>query len=346
MAHSFLTILLPSAIAFVITFIAVRFLMWYMTECGVTTRDINKAKKPIVPSSLGLATAFGFAVGMLVYIFGSSFNFYVPVASLDYLFATVLAVLLVSFVGFLDDVNVKAKAKRTTGMVDTRVGLKQWQKPLLTLMGAIPLMAINAGTAVIAIPFVGMVNFGILYPLLIVPLAIIFGANSFNLLGGFNGIQTGMALVATFGMFLYALMSNAYTGLLLSSILLSALLAMFVFDFYPSRMYGGDSFSYFAGTALVAIMVVGNMESFGVIIFIPWIVEFFLHLRRRFDVTDLGTLQRDGTMKPPYGRRIYSWTHIAMNIRRMKEWQVSVFMFSVEALFVVLAFGLKFLALI
>lgn len=213
-------------------------------------------------------------------------------------------------------------------------------------MGAIPLMAINAGVSTISIPFLGMVNFGVFYPLLIVPLAIIFGANAFNLLGGFNGIQTGTASIAVFGMFLYALVFNAYTGLLLSSILLAALLATFVFDFYPSRIYGGDSFSYFAGTAIVALMVVGNMESFGIIIFIPWIVEFFLHARKRFDVTDLGTLQRDGTMKPPYGRKVYSWTHVIMNIRRMREWQVSVTMFCIEALFIALAFGLKFAALI
>ncbi len=346
MAHSFLTVLVPSVIAFAITLLAVRFVMWYMSECGVTTIDYNKKRRPAVPSSIGIATAFGFAIGLLVYVFGSSFNFYVPVASLEYLFATVLAVLLVSFVGFLDDINVRSKATHTTGMQDTRVGLKQWHKPLLTLIGAIPLMAINAGVSTVALPFIGMVNFGVFYPLLIVPLAIIFGANAFNLLGGFNGIQTGMASVAALGLFLYALVFNAYTGLLLSSIFLAALLATFVFDFYPSRIYGGDSFSYFAGTAIVAIMVVGSMESFGIIIFIPWIIEFFLHMRKRFDVTDLGKLQGDGTMKPPYGRKIYSWTHIAMNAAKMKEWQVSVFMFSIEGLFVAIAFALKFAALI
>ncbi len=346
MAHSLLTVIIPSAIAFFVTFVAVKFTMWYMSECGVTSVDYNKEKKPTLPSSLGIATAFGFGMGLLVYVFGSSFSFYLPVASLGYLFATVLAVLLVSFVGFLDDINIKRKSQKTTGMLDTRVGLKQWHKPLLTLIGAVPLIAINAGVSTITIPVIGMVNFGIFYPLVIVPLAIIFGANAFNLLGGFNGIQTGMALIAALGLMLYSYAFGAYTALLLSSVFFAALLALFIFDFYPSRVYGGDSFSYFAGTAIVAIMIVGGIESFGIIIFIPWIVEFFLHARKRFDVTDLGKLQKDGTFRSPYGKKIYSWTHIAMNIKKMKEWEVSLFMFGIEALFIAAAFGLRLLYLV
>lgn len=340
--HSSLTILIPSAISFVITVIAIRFLMGYMGSAGVTATDYNKKNRPVLPSSMGLAVAFGFGIGMLTYIFGSSFGFYVPVASLEYLFATVLGVLLVSLVGFLDDINVKGKPTKTTGMVDTRVGLKQWQKPLLTLMGAIPLMAINAGVSVVNMPFIGAVSFGVFYPLIIIPLAIIFAANAFNLLGGFNGISTGAGLIAVLGMLIYSLLYGTYTGLLISSILFAVFLAIFVFDFYPSRILPGDSFTYFAGTAIVVNMIIGNMESFGIIIFIPWIIEFFLHLRKKFDVTDLGIRQSDGTFRSPYGRRIYSWTHVAMNaIRKPKEWEVSLFMFGIEALFVALGIGLR-----
>ena len=345
--HTYLTIIVPSIIAFVITIVATLFMMRYMYESGVTATDYNKKNRPTLPSSMGLAVAFGFGIGMLTYIFGSSFNFYVPVASLEYLFATILAVLLVSLVGFIDDINVKTKLTKTTGMMDTRVGLKQWQKPLLTLMGAIPLMAINAGVSIVTIPFIGAVPFGIFYPLIIVPLAIIFAANAFNLLGGFNGISTGTGLIAALGMVAYSILFGTYTGLLISSILVAVFLAIFIFDFYPSRILPGDSFTYFAGTALVATMIIGNMESFGIIIFMPWIIEFFLHLRKKFDVTDLGKRQNDGTFKSPYGRQIYSWTHIAMNvIKKPKEWEVSVFMFGVEALFVFLALGLKLVHLL
>ncbi len=341
MAHTYLTILIPAIIAFFITLIAARFLMGYLYESGVTTPDHNKKGKIILPSGVGLAAAVGFTVGALVYVFGGSFGLYVPVASLEYILATILAVVLISLVGFLDDINVKKEMVKSTAMMDTRRGLKQWQKPLLTLIGAIPLMAINAGVSVVRIPFIGAVNFGIIYPLVIIPLAVIFAANAFNLLGGFDGILAGTGTILVFGMVLYSAFFGTYLGLLISSLLLAAMLVMLMYNRYPAKMVPGDSFAYFGGIGIAAAMVLGNMESFGVIIFIPFFVEFLLHLRKKFKVTDLGKLRADGTMESPYGKKIYSWCHLFMNIKRCKEWEVSLYMWLVEIGFVVLAFGLK-----
>ncbi len=346
MAHTYLTIIVPSIIALLVTFLAARFLMGYMFESGVTTPDHNKKGKPTLPSGVGLAAAIGFTVGILIYVFGSSFNLYMPVASLGYILATALAVLMISVVGLLDDINVKRSFVKSTAMKDTRKGLKQWQKPLLTFMGAIPLMAINAGVSVVRIPLIGMVNFGIFYPIVIIPLAVIFAANAFNLLGGFDGILTGTGTILTFGMVLYSLLFGTYIGLLLSSVLFASMLVMLLFNMYPAKMVPGDSFAYFGGTAIIACMVLGNMESFGLIIGIPFIIEFLLHARKKFNTTDLGKLQKDGTMQPPYGKRIYSWCHVFMNIKRAKEWEVSMYMWVVEIAFIAFAFGLKAFSLL
>ncbi len=346
MAHTFLTIIIPALVTFIITLIATRFLMSYMYESGVTTPDHNKKGKITLPSGVGLAAAIGFTVGILVYVFGASFNLYIPVASLESLLATVLAVVLISVVGLLDDINVKREFVKSTDMMDTRKGLKQWHKPLLTLMGAIPLMAINAGVSVVKIPFIGFVNFGVFYPIVIIPLAVIFAANAFNLLGGFDGILTGTGTILVFGMVLYSLFYGTYTGLLLSSMVFASMLVMLIFNKYPAKMVPGDSFAYFGGTALVACMVLGNMESFGVIISIPFIIEFILHARRKFHTTDLGKLREDGTMHPPYGKRISSWTHVFMNMKRCREWEVSLYMWLVEIGFIALAFVLKAFALL
>jgi hypothetical protein len=88
-------------------------------------------------------------------------------------------------------------------------------------------------------------------------------------------------------------------------------------------------------------MVMGNAESFGVIVFIPWIIEFLLHAKGRFGTTDLGIRQKDGTFKAPYGKKIYSLTHIVMNIKKVREYEVPIYLSLVEALFVLLALSLK-----
>lgn len=344
--HTYFTVIIPAIVAFAITAIGTLFIMSYMLDCGVTAMDHNKRPALTLPSSGGIAVAFGFTVGLLTYVFGTSFHIYSASASLTDIFATIIAVMLIALVGFLDDINVKRELVQATDMKDTKKGLRQWQKPLLTLVGAIPLMAINAGVSTLHIPFVGVVNFGILYPLLIIPLAVIFTSNSFNLLGGFDGIATGSGLIASAALLIYSLVYGTYTGALISSVLFASLLAFIYFNLYPAKVIPGDSFTYAIGAGLVIAMILGNMESFGLIVFMPWIIEFLLHLRRRFNVTDLGKLKKDMTFDPPYGKRIYSWTHIIMNLKRCKEWEVSLYMWLICIGFVALGFVMKYLALL
>ncbi len=346
--HDYLTLIIPSLVGFIFTIIAAKFLMGYMKEAGVTSPDHNKKGMPTLPASVGLAVAIGFSIGIFTYAFGVSAHLYGAVADLVDLFATVLSVVLISLVGLLDDINVKATMVKSTDMMDTRKGLRQAYKPIMTVMGALPLMAVinSTGLDTLAIPFIGQVNFGLFYPLIIIPLAIIFTSNSFNLLGGFDGIATGTGFLASLALMIYALIYGNYIGALLASVLTTVLFAFLFFNIFPAKAIPGDSFTYGVGAALLVIMALGNMEIFGIIVFMPWIIEFVLHLRRKFKVTDLGKMRSDGTFAPPYGRKIYSWTHLIMNLKRCREWEVSLYMWVVEILFILLAFGLKSLAII
>ena len=231
----------------------------------------------------------------------------------------------------------------TTDLKDIRKGLEQWQKPLLTFLGALPLMAINAGVNYINIPLFGQIHLGLIYPLIIIPLAVIFVSNAFNLLGGFDGLQPGMGTIASMGLVIYSLVFGNYLGLFLSALLFASTLAFLPFNMYKARIIPGDSFTYLFGGSIAAITIMGNAEAFGIIIFMPWIIEFLLHLRRKFKVTDLGIRQRDGTFKAPYGSKIYSLTHLVMNYAKGKatEKQVTRYLMLVEFCFVVLALLLR-----
>ncbi|MDE1871148.1 MAG: hypothetical protein KGI06_02820 [Candidatus Micrarchaeota archaeon] len=338
--HSFLTVILPALIAIAATIVAIKFIMPYFYGAGIVAEDRNKERIRKLPGSGGIAVAFGITVGILAYTFGASFIFS-PVINVSAILATALSILLIAAVGFIDDINVKTKRVQVTGMQGINQGLKQWQKPVLTLAGALPLMAVNSGVTAIDIPFLGTVNFGIWFPVIIIPLIVVFVANAYNLLGGFNGLEASAGLVASIGLALYSFFFGNAVGLFLSSVLAGSLIAFLLFNWYPARILPGDSFTYCVGGALVAIIIMGHAEAFGLIIFIPWIMEFILHLRGKFKVTDLGIRQRDGTLAPPYGRSIYSLTHIAMNIKRATEKDVTYMMIGVEVLFVALAFVLK-----
>ncbi len=340
MYNTYLTILVPSVISLIFTIVTTRFLMSYFYDAGVIAEDRNKGKAVKIPSSGGLAVALGIIVGMLSYTFGASFIFNAAL-NVSNLLAVALSIILIAFVGFIDDINVKATRVQSTDRKDIRKGLKQWQKPLLTLLGALPLMAINAGVHQVSVPFLGSVALGYLYPLIVIPLAVIFVSNSVNLLGGFDGLQPGTAMVASLGLLVYSLFYGNYMGLLLSALLFVSIVAFLPFNLFPARIIPGDSFTYAVGGTLVAIMVMGNAEAFGIIIFIPWIIEFLLHLRRRFNVSDLGIRQNDGTFRAPYGKHIYSLTHVVMNMKKSYEYEVSAYLIAFEVLFVIIGLALK-----
>jgi UDP-N-acetylglucosamine--dolichyl-phosphate N-acetylglucosaminephosphotransferase len=341
MYNTFQTIIIPGILAFVAAYLGISFLMRYLYSAGIVAEDRNKAKVVKLPSSAGLGFALGIVIGILAYTFGGSFIFK-PVINLSILLSVALSIILITLVGFLDDINVKQERVKSTGMMDIREGLKQWQKPILTVLGALPLMAIDAGVHTIELPFVGVVSLGLIYPLILLPLAVIFVSNSVNLLGGFDGLQPLMALAAALGLLAYNIMFGTYMGAFLSALLSAALLAMLPFNLYKAKVVPGDSFTYAVGATLVAIMVMGNSEAFGIIIFIPWIIEFLLHARKKFKVTDLGIRQKDGSFKAPYGRKIYSLTHVVMNLKKKAtETDVAYYLTALEVVFVVLAFAMK-----
>jgi UDP-N-acetylglucosamine--dolichyl-phosphate N-acetylglucosaminephosphotransferase len=336
--HSFVTVILPALFALGATFFAIKFLMPYFNSAGIVAEDRNKEKMRRLTGSGGVAVAFGITIGILAYTFGASFLFS-PAISVPDILAASLSIVLIAAVGFIDDINVKSRRVQVTGMKGINKGLKQWQKPILTIIGAMPLIAINVGVSTIHLPFLGAVNFGLLFPLVIIPLMVVFAANAYNLLGGFNGLEASTGLIAGIGFVIYFYLFGNAIGLMLSSLLVGALIAFLIFNWYPAKILPGDSFTYCVGGAMVAIMIMGHAEAFGFIVFMPWIIEFLLHLRGKFRVTDLGIRQRDGSLKAPYGSRIYSLTHLAMNLRKKaKEREVTIMLALFEAAFVAIAF--------
>jgi UDP-N-acetylglucosamine--dolichyl-phosphate N-acetylglucosaminephosphotransferase len=335
--HSFVTIILPALFALAATLVAIKFIMPYFYGAGIVAEDRNKEKIKRLPGSGGITVAFGITIGILAYVFGASFLFS-PTISVPNILAASLSIILIAAVGFMDDINVKSRRVQVTGMKGINQGMKQWQKPILTAIGAMPLMAIDAGVSTIHIPFLGAINFGIFFPLVIIPLMVVFAANAYNLLGGFNGLEASTGLVAGIGFIIYFYILVNPIGLMLSSLLVGSLIAFLMFNWYPAKILPGDSFTYCVGGAIVAIILIGHAEAFGLIVFIPWIIEFILHFRGKFKVTDLGIRQKDGSLKAPYGKKIYSLTHVAMNLKKnAKERDVTIMLAAFEALFVAIA---------
>jgi len=325
-------------IAFLTSYFLTPFFIKYFKKCGIVTRDVHKKRKPLLPNSLGIPFLFGVSLGLFFYIFVQVY-FYSNFKEVSYIFASLSSLFLISLAGFLDDLN--SSQVKVGKYLEGKEGLKRLQKVLMTFPAALPLMVVMVGDTTMNIPFIGSVDFGILYPLLIVPIGVIGAANMVNMLDGFNGLDTGMGLVYTFSLGLFAWIHSSYIAAIIFFVAFSSLLACFRYNFYPAKILSGDSLTYSLGAIIAIGAIVGNMERAAIITSLPFIIQgilkFYSKIKLGYFASDLGILEKDGTIKSKYGKNIYSWTHLAMQFK-LKEWQISLFMIFIQAIFSILAF--------
>ncbi len=326
--------------ALVAAFILIKPMMKFFYITGITSLDIHKKNKPILPASGGVCVAVGILSGLLIYM-GLQTFIYGNYSLSSYLLAAISSILIVTFSGLLDDLNVKSRPVVTKDGENIKIGFPQWLKPLLVLPAAIPLMVMNVGDTTMAVPFVGDINFGILYPLLIVPIGMLGASNMVNMLGGFNGVEAGMGLVYTLGLGLYSLIhGNEIAAIIFLSTFVS-LLPFLKYNWYPAKILPGDSLTYLLGAIVAVGVIVGNMEKIGIIVMIPFILQgilkFYSKVRLGEFASDLGVLQKDGTIKPKY-KGTYSLTHLVMKLGNFREYQIALILIFIQIVFTAIPF--------
>jgi len=111
----------------------------------------------------------------------------------------------------------------------------------------------------------------LLYPILI--FWIVGITNSINLIDGLDGLACGVSIITLMTFFILGLKLNLEALNLISIALAGSMLAFLRFNFYPAKIFLGDSGSTFAGFMLAsvgALWVLNNGTAF--FIFIPVII--------------------------------------------------------------------------
>jgi len=331
-------LLIAAMASFVATLFITPYIIRYFRFVRIVSADVHKKDKPLIPSSAGVPLVAGILAGILVYVFLTVFIYNNRTALVE-IFAAATSIMIIMFSGFVDDIN-SAQVK-IAGYSEGKSGLKRFQKPLLTIPAAIPLMAILAGGSVMNIPLLGPIDFGIFYSLLIVPIAVVGASNMINMLGGFNGLEVGMGLVYTFSLGLFALIHNSTTAALILFSTFASLLVIFKFNFYPAKILAGDSLTYTLGAVVAASAIIGRLQRATLLTMIPFLIQgilkFYSYYKMGRYASDLGILQKDGTIKSKYDK-IYSWTHFVMKLGNMTERKIVLIMIGIQVLFSIIPF--------
>jgi UDP-N-acetylglucosamine--dolichyl-phosphate N-acetylglucosaminephosphotransferase len=328
-------IILAVVISFITTYIFTPKFITYLRHIGVVGVDVHKKERPELPEMGGPMILAGFLAGIFFFIWINVF-LYKNSVDLVKIFAGISTVMLISLVGIFDDLGTLSK-KTKKKFNFKRIGLKQWQKPLLTLCASVPLMAIMAGDSTMVLPFLGSTDFGIIYPLVLVPVAVVGASNATNMLAGMNGLEAGLGVILLCSLGIFAYNIGEIVSAVIALTITASLLAFLKFNWYPAKVMPGDSLPYTIGAAVALVAILGNMEKFAVLCFIPWFIEFILKLRTKFKAESFGVLQNDGTLKSPY-TKIYSLTHLVMRFGKFKENQIVSIIIAFEILVVTLAF--------
>ncbi len=108
--------------------------------------------------------------------------------------------------------------------------------------------------------------------------------NTMNFLDGLDGLSGGVAAIAGFVMFLISLSDkvNQPQTALIAIILVGACLGFLLFNFYPAKLFIGDSGAYFLGMTLgiLAIFSGAKLATAGLVLGLPLLDALWAVMRR------------------------------------------------------------------
>ncbi len=201
---------------------------------------------------------------------------------------------------FLAKLILPAMIIFVTGLLDDRFGLRAITK-LFIQLGCGALIWLNGSTIS---TFFGWE----LHPMISLIVTVLWVAsliNAFNLIDGLDGLSSGLAIVASSSLAIWALFNNSLSGAVLMLILAGACLGFLRYNFNPARIFIGDTGSMFLGlmfaytgldqmdTSVTLTSVLVPLLAVGVPVFDTCLAFWRRFMRRLYDPATTGIMTPD-----------------------------------------------------
>ncbi|KAI4135361.1 MAG: hypothetical protein LQ347_000727 [Umbilicaria vellea] len=295
-----------SGIAFAFTFSLIRWLGDTFMAAGLKGRDMSKVRKVEIPETMGAVCAVVYLLTIIVFI---PFPFYKDIVA-----ATsgggnrdvVVELQQVETGRFLHrfphsklasylSAILSLQSVVILGIGDDLFDIRWRHKLFIPAFASIPMLVVyfvDFGVTRVVVPvplqkYLGeLLDLGWLYYAYMAAIAI-FCPNSINILAGINGIEVSQSLViaslllvndalylAPFTRNLHPATDSHLFSIYLLLPFIGVSLALWWHNWYPAKVFVGDTYCYFAGMVFAVVGILGHFSKTLLLLFIPQIFNF------------------------------------------------------------------------
>uniref|UniRef100_A0A8C5L6I4 UDP-N-acetylglucosamine--dolichyl-phosphate N-acetylglucosaminephosphotransferase n=2 Tax=Jaculus jaculus TaxID=51337 RepID=A0A8C5L6I4_JACJA len=276
--------LIGSLLGFVATVTLIPAFRGHFIAARLCGQDLNKPSRQQIPESQGVISGAVFLIILFCFIPFPFLNCFVeeqckafPHHEFVALIGALLAICCMIFLGFADDV----------------LNLRWRHKLLLPTAASLPLLMVyftNFGNTTIVVPkpfrpILGLhLDLGILYYVYMGLLAV-FCTNAINILAGINGLEAGQSLVISASIIVFNLVElegdyrdDHVFSLYFMIPFFFTTLGLLYHNWYPSQVFVGDTFCYFAGMTFAVVGILGHFSKTMLLFFMPQVFNFLYSL--------------------------------------------------------------------
>ena len=254
-------LILAIVVAFVASILLTPLVRKLAFRIGAVDRpNYRKVHVSVMPRIGGLAIIGGFLVGYLLLT-----------PEDEHATGILIGAIIIIITGFLDDMlEITAKAK-IAGQLAAAIVVVTW--------GGLQIEFIN-------LPFGGIIEFGYLsIPVTI--LWIVGITNAINLLDGLDGLAAGVSTIALISLSVMAMLMGDMFVVATTAILAASSLGFLFYNFYPAKIFMGDTGALFLGFMISVLALLGFKNVTFISLVIPVIIlgvpisdTFFTIVRR------------------------------------------------------------------
>lgn len=113
--------------------------------------------------------------------------------------------------------------------------------------------------------------------------------NSINIYAGINGLEVGQSIIIAVGIVFINIVeimtsasashvNNQFLSMFIIIPFITVSLCLLYFNMYPSKVFVGDTYCYFAGTVFASVGILGHFSKTLLLMFLPQIFNFVISI--------------------------------------------------------------------